>query len=74
MSRKLAWFDRGRDAFTEGRPCFIADGRASGKDRQDWYDGWKHQQNLNTPPASEEARAATIAELESIKNEIISLP
>lgn len=74
MSRKASWFDRGRDAYTFGRPCFIADGRGSGKDRQAWYDGWKHQQNLNTPPASEEARAATIAELEAIKNEINCLP
>ena len=69
---KVDWFSRGRDAFTEGRPCFCQDARISSADRNAWYEGWKHQRNLNTDPATGEAHRealATIAEiLQSIRD------
>jgi len=54
MSRKVEWFQRGRDAMTEGRPCFCQDARISGADRQAWYEGWKHQARLNGSKALQE--------------------
>ena len=48
--QKVDWFSRGRDAFTEGKPCFCQDARISGADRNAWYEGWKHQQRLNGSP------------------------
>jgi len=44
---KVNWFDRGRDAFTEGHPRFIEDARISGKDRASWHEGWNYQSLLN---------------------------
>ena len=63
---KLNWFDRGRDAMTEGRPCIMTDARISGSDRQAWYDGWNHQARLNSPDANPDDRAAAIAALSQI--------
>ena len=59
MSRKVDWFERGRDAFTEGRPGFCDDGRISGQDRADWHRGYRHQQALNSTQASDEEREQT---------------
>lgn len=61
------WFQRGCDAFTEGRPCEIADARTTGLARQKWHAGWHHQARLNTakkltPEARAEA-ASGIAEI-----------
>lgn len=59
---KVDWFQRGRDAFTEGRPRFIKDARISGKDRAAWYAGWNHQANTNnlaSIPEEERAEAAS---------------
>jgi len=72
MSRKVLWFDRGRDAFTEGKPCVITDARITGKDRQDWFDGWRHQKNLNAKEAPESERKKTIAALRSIREALDS--
>ncbi len=47
-SRNVDWFSRGRDAFTEGKKCFIDDARIRGDQRQNWYDGWNHQALLNS--------------------------
>ena len=49
MARKVDWFQRGRDAFTEGQPAHITDARINGRDRQAWHDGYQHQQSLNNP-------------------------
>lgn len=66
---KVNWFERGRDAMTEGRPCIITDARISGPDRQSWYGGWHHQARLNTakniPPSD---RTDAIAGLQEILN------
>lgn len=54
------WFDRGRDAMTEGRPRIIRDARISSSDRQAWYAGWQHQARLNSArsiPAADRAKA-----------------
>ena len=67
----INWFNRGRDAFTEGQPCFFNDARITGASRQAWYDGWKHQRNLNTSPA---ARADLDQAIASIGEIIKSLP
>lgn len=71
MKQKIDWFSRGRDAFTEGKPCFIRDGRISGADRTAWYDGWKHQRNLNTQPAAAADLAEAIAGLQSIRESLL---
>ena len=67
---RVDWFDRGRDAFTQGKECFISDARISGACRERWYQGWRHQRNLNTTPASEEDRADAIAGVQDIKNSL----
>ena len=75
MIRKVDWFSRGRDAFTEGRPCFIRDGRISGNDRSAWYAGWNHQSRINglaNLPAEERANLA--AAFADILTAIRSLP
>ena len=46
------WFSRGRDAFTEGKPCEIADARISSRARQKWREGWNHQARMNMPKRS----------------------
>ena len=67
MSRpKVDWFQRGRDAFTEGKPCQITDARINGQDRQAWHDGYDHQQALNNP-MSETDRQELIDFLETLK-------
>lgn len=59
MSQKVDWYSRGRDAFTEGRPCFIKDARISAADRTSWYAGWNHQSRVNgLAKMSEQDRAA----------------
>jgi len=67
MSKKVDWFSRGRDAFTEGRPCFIKDARITGNDRSAWYAGWNHQAGINhlakIPPETRADLAASIAEI-----------
>jgi hypothetical protein len=72
---KVNWFDRGRDAMTEGRPCLIRDARISNQDRQAWYAGWNHQARLNTaktiPPGD---RADAIAGLQQILDQLNSQP
>jgi hypothetical protein len=70
MKHKVDWFARGRDAFTEGVPCFIRDARLTGQDRQAWYAGWRHQQNLNTCPAEATELAATLAALQAIRDSL----
>lgn len=60
MSRKVDWFSRGRDAFTEGRPAFCDDARISGQDRADWHRGYDHQKALNTG-ATDQERQETAA-------------
>ena len=70
---KVNWFDRGRDAMTEGRPCRITDARISGSDRQFWYAGWHHQARLNSaksiPPADRSEAIAGLSEiLQALKN------
>ena len=64
---KVDWFSRGRDAFTEGKPCFIQDARISGADRSAWYAGWNHQSKINglaQMPADDRAElAAGIGEI-----------
>lgn len=75
MAAKVDWFSRGRDAFTEGRPCLIQDARISGKDRSAWYAGWNHQARLNTAkniPA--EARAEAVDGITEILNTLRSTP
>ena len=69
---KVVWFDRGRDAMTEGRPCIITDARISGSDRQAWYDGWNHQARLNAPATDPDARNEAIAALSQILTQIKS--
>jgi hypothetical protein len=54
MKRKVDWFSRGRDAYTEGRPGFCDDARISGKDRAAWHRGYEHQKTLNTQASDEE--------------------
>jgi hypothetical protein len=64
---KVNWFDRGRDAMTEGRPRIIRDARISSSDRQAWYAGWQHQASLNSAksiPAAD--RAEAVAALQEI--------
>lgn len=72
---KVNWFDRGRDAMTEGRPCVITDARISGLDRQAWYAGWHHQARLNSskniPPGD---RTDAIAGLQRILESLKQLP
>lgn len=72
---KVNWFDRGRDAMTEGRPCRITDARISNPDRQSWYAGWHHQARLNSakniPPGD---RTAAIAGLQEILNILAEQP
>lgn len=64
---KVDWFSRGRDAMTEGRPCFIDDARISGPDRQAWYDGFNHQAWLNTRKSIPETdKTEAIAALQEI--------
>lgn len=63
---KVNWFDRGRAAMTEGRPCIITDARIFGSDRQDWYDGWNHQARLNSPDSNTEDRDSAIASISQI--------
>lgn len=70
---KVDWFSRGRDAMTEGRPCFINDARISGQSRQSWYAGWNHQARLNNSKNStaaeiDEALAAIQQIIESLKS------
>lgn len=74
MSRNVDHFSRGRDAYTEKRPCFCDDARLSGKARNAWYEGWKHQRNLNTQPAAAEAQQAAISGLGEILAKLKSLP
>jgi len=72
---KVNWFDRGRDAMTEGRPCLITDARISGPDRQAWYAGWHHQARLNSSksiPAGD--RAEAIEGVRGILNTLKQLP
>ena len=68
------WFNRGRDAFTEVRPCFCNDARISGASRQAWYNGWRHQQALNTSPALREELDQAIAGIGEILDLIKSQP
>ncbi|BCU76017.1 hypothetical protein [Luteolibacter sp. LG18] len=70
MSRKVLWFDRGRDAFTEGKPCHFDDARVSGHDRQEWYRGWRHQQHLNAKPRPDHEREDTRAALREIRESL----
>ena len=75
MAAKVDWFSRGRDAFTEGRPCFIQDARITSKDRTAWYAGWNHQSRLNNArniPAKD--RAEAVAGLAEILNTLRSTP
>jgi len=72
---KVNWFDRGRDAMTEGHPCVITDARISSADRQAWYAGWHHQARLNSaksiPPGD---RSEAITGLQSILESLKQLP
>ena len=63
---KTDWFNKGRNAYTDGKPMFCQDARISGCDRNAWYAGWKHQQNLNTQPAAAAAQAEAIASIGQI--------
>lgn len=68
---KTNWFDRGRDAMTEGRPCLITDARISGADRQNWYAGWSHQSRLNHSKLIPQAeRDAAIKGIQEILNSL----
>ena len=67
-------FSRGRDAYTEGRPCFCDDARLSGFSRQAWYNGWNYQRNLNTTPAARADLDQAIAGIGEIITNIKSLP
>lgn len=72
---KVDWFQRGRDAFTEGRPRFIKDARISGKDRAAWYAGWNHQANTNNlAKLAPEERAELATAFGEILSAIRSLP
>lgn len=74
MKSKVDWFSRGRDAFTEGRPCFIRDARISGRDRSDWYAGWNHQRSLNASPPLQADVDAAIEGIDGILKAIRALP
>lgn len=72
---KVDWFSRGREAFTEGRPCFIRDARISSRERAAWYAGWKHQAALNNFPNLSEADRTDLAQsIGQILESIRSLP
>jgi len=71
---KIDWFQRGKDAFTEGRPCFIRDSRISSKDRSAWYAGWNHQSRTNylanLPSEERENLAAAFGQiLEAVRSQ-----
>lgn len=72
---KVDWFERGRDAMTEGSPCLITDARISNRDRQAWYAGWNHQARLNSarsiPPGD---RTAAVKGIQQILNSLQQLP
>lgn len=73
-TRKVDWFSRGRDAFTEGRPCFFADARVSGADRSAWYAGWNHQARINNAcKISDEDRTELVAELQKIRDHLAEI-
>jgi hypothetical protein len=64
------WFSRGRDSYTEGKPCYFDDSRTSSAGRRAWYEGWNHQRNLNTQPAAKRDLEETISALEEIKQSL----
>lgn len=43
-------FHAGKAARAAGKSCVFYDGRTSTASRQEWYDGWTHQNNLMRPP------------------------
>jgi hypothetical protein len=54
MNAPVNWFARGRDAFTEGKPCELTEARISSRARQKWRDGWNHQARLTARKRSPE--------------------
>lgn len=74
MSRKVDWFSRGRDAFTEGRHRFLDDARINGQARADWYRGFDHQKALNSTQASDEERQKTAEIWKELCNELFPKP
>ena len=73
--KKVNWFDRGRDARSEGKPCIITDARISGVDRQNFYDGWHHQARLNAKlQLTDEQKAEIEAGFAAIRSALGTLP
>lgn len=60
-------FHNGKAARAAGKPCVISDGRMTAQTRQEWYDGWNHQDALMRPVPTEAEIEDTAAFLRGLK-------
>lgn len=69
--RDVDWFSRGRDAYSDGKPCTISDARLRNDQRQAWYAGWNHQARQNNRlQISDEERTELLADIKEIADSI----
>jgi hypothetical protein len=63
-------FHAGKAARAAGKPCIFSDGRTSPTSRQEWYEGWNHQNNLMCPPPAAGEVEQTACFLRSLSQSI----
>jgi hypothetical protein len=68
------YFYRGREARGLGLPRILNNGRVSPKTRQEFYDGWDHEDRMRAPKASPEQIAEVNAGLAAIRAQINAMP
>jgi hypothetical protein len=62
-------FHHGKEARARGLPCLLTDGRLKPETRADWFEGWRHQDRLMSPPPSTEKISAFNGFLSNLSNE-----